>query len=91
MARATRICQTSAAATCGKVLRARGVLAVQHGQIDEAKRYFEQSLQFARAHQDRFLEVTALLNVGLTLLREDHFDEAIDWTEAAYQASTALV
>ena len=90
LGRATRVCQTSAAATCGKVLRARGVLAVQHGQIDEAKRYFEQSLQFARAHQDRFLEVTALLNVGLTLLREDHFDEAIDWTEAAYQASTAL-
>jgi CHAT domain-containing protein len=90
LTQATRMCQESSEATCGNVIRARGVLAVQHGQIDDAKRYFEQSLQFARAHQDRFLEVTALLNVGLTLLREDHFDEAIDWTEAAYQASTAL-
>ena len=87
---AIQSCQAFADAACGDVIRARGVLAVQHGQIDSAKQFFEQSLQFARVHNDRFLEVTALLNLGLTSLRENHFDEAIDWTDAASQSSTVL-
>ena len=87
---ATQICQVSSEAACGDVIRARGVLAVQHGQIEAAKQFFAQSLEFARSHHDHLLEVTALLNLGLTSLREEHFDEAIDWTDAAYQASTAF-
>ena len=87
---AEQLCQESLQTTCGDVMRGRGVLAVQHGQIDIAKQSFGQSLQFSRTHSDHFLEETALLNLGATSLREGHFDEAIDWTEAAYQASTAL-
>jgi CHAT domain-containing protein/Flp pilus assembly protein TadD len=87
---ATQMCRVSSEAACGDVIRARGVLAVQHGQIDAAKEFFEQSLEFARAHNDQFLEATALLNLGLTSLQEEHFDEAIDWTDAAYQRSTTL-
>jgi CHAT domain-containing protein/Tfp pilus assembly protein PilF len=90
LGQATQMCQVSSEVTCGDLIRARGVLAVQHGQIDAAKQFFELSLEFARAHNDHFLEVTALLNLGLTSLREEHFDEAIDWTDAAYQASTTL-
>jgi CHAT domain-containing protein/Tfp pilus assembly protein PilF len=88
--RATQMCHASPEATCGDVIRARGVLAVQHEQIDSAKQFFAESLQFARAHNDHFLEATALLNLGLTSLREEHLDEAIDWTGAAYQVSTRL-
>ena len=84
---AVHMCQMSLEVTCGDVSRARGILAVQQGRIEEARRFFEQSLQFARAHNDHFLEITALLNLGLTSLREEHFDEAIDWTDAAYRAS----
>ena len=87
---AKQMCQVSSEMACGDVIRARGVLAVQHGQIDSAKHFFEQSLEFARSHNDQFLEATALLNLGLTSLQEEHFDEAIDWTEAAYQRSTKL-
>ncbi len=87
---ASRLCETSSVLTCGDVLRARGVLAVQRGELGSAKNYFMQSLEFARARNARFLEATALLNLGLTALREEHFDEAIDWTDAAYQASSKL-
>jgi len=87
---ATQTCQVSSEATCGDVIRARGSLAVQMGQIETAKQLFEQSLQFARSHNDHFLGETALLNLGLTSLREGYFDEAIDWTNAAYQTSTKL-
>jgi CHAT domain-containing protein len=90
LAQATRMCQISSEVTCGDAIRACGVLAVQHGQIEAAKQFFEQSLQFARDHNDHFLEATALINLGLTSLQEEHFDEAIDWTEAAYQASANL-
>jgi CHAT domain-containing protein len=90
LAQATQMCQVSPEITCGDVIRARGVLAVQHGQMDLAKQLFEQSMQFARAHDDHFLEATALLNLGLTSLREEHFDEAIEWTNAAYRVSTGL-
>jgi CHAT domain-containing protein len=90
LGQATQMCLVSSEARCGDVLRARGVLAVQRGQIDSAKQFFAQSLEFARAHSDHFLEATALLNLGLTALRQEHFDEAIDWTDAAYQASTTL-
>ncbi|MGA7292822.1 MAG: CHAT domain-containing protein [Terriglobales bacterium] len=87
---ATQMCQVSSEATCGDVIRARGSLAVQHGQIEAAGQLYGQSLRFAHAHDDHFLEETALLNLGLISLREGRFDEAIDWTNAAYQAATIL-
>lgn len=87
---AVQMCQISSAITCGDVIMARGILALQHGQTEAAKELFEHSLQFARAHDDHFLEENALLNMGATLLREQHFDEAMDWTHAAYQAATTF-
>jgi CHAT domain-containing protein/Flp pilus assembly protein TadD len=87
---ASGMCQASPEPTCGDVMRSLGVLALQKGEIDSAKSFFTQSLEFARAHSDNFLEETALLNLGATYLGERHFDEAIDWTTAAYQASTAF-
>ena len=90
LVQAEQICQASPETTCGEVSRAFGVLDLQRDQIDAAKKYFEQSLQFARSHGDHFLEETALLDLGATALREVHYDEAIDWFEAAYKSATAL-
>jgi CHAT domain-containing protein len=90
LAQAIQICHDSPQITCGDVTRARGLLALQRGQPDAAKQFFEQSLQFAYSHKDPFLEATSLLNLGLTSLREQHFDEAIDLTDSAYRRSTIL-
>ena len=90
LGRAIQMCRTSLEPKCGDVIRARGSLAVQHGQIEAAEGLYRQSLDFARAHGDPFLEETNLLNLGLTSLRQGRFDEAIDWTNAAYRASTIL-
>jgi CHAT domain-containing protein/Tfp pilus assembly protein PilF len=84
------LCKTADYAACGGVLRARGVLAVDRGQLNEARHYFLESLSYARSHRDRFLEVTALLNLGATGLRSDHFDEAADWSRAAQRAAQDL-
>jgi CHAT domain-containing protein len=89
-AQAEQLCSMSSDAACGGVIRGRGILAVQQGQFVKARQYFEQTLAFARTHADPFLEATALLNLGLDSLREQHYDEAIDWTTSAYQSSTSL-
>jgi CHAT domain-containing protein len=75
---------------CGSVMRAHGVLANQRGESEEAHRFFQQSLSFARAHGNGLLEVTALLNLGAVSLKNEHFDEAIDWSDAAYHAAETL-
>jgi CHAT domain-containing protein len=74
---------------CGDVLRAHGVLANQRGDKKSARSFFQQSLSSAQSHGDRLLEATALLNLGAVSLQE-HPDEAIDWSEAAYRVSASL-
>ncbi len=90
LGQAEQLCTVPKDAACGKVASARGVLAVQQGQLGVARQFFEQALGLARAAGDHLLEATALLNLGLVSLRQQHFDEAIDRTKAADQASSAL-
>jgi CHAT domain-containing protein/Tfp pilus assembly protein PilF len=87
---ATALCDGSASASCGYVLKARGLLATERNQSGPAERLFELSLGFARSHGDVLLESYALLNLGYESLAEGHFDEAIDRSEAAYQIAKAI-
>ena len=87
--RADSLCSEFTDAGCGGVSRALGVLAIERRHLTEAQRHFEDSLSFARSHGDPFLEATALLNLGALALLEEHFDQAADWSSAAYQASKA--
>jgi len=90
LGQAEQLCGTLQEVTCGEVYRARGVLLLQQGQPTSAKHLFEQTATFAHLHGDQFLEATALLNLGLGALSEQHFDEAIDWTDDAYRTSSSL-
>jgi len=83
-------CKASLDAACGEVFRACGNLAWERGQLPEAKQFYQQSLAFARARNDRFLESSALLNLGAAALHEDHFEDAIDWLEPALHLSNSL-
>ena len=87
---ATTLCDTSASASCGYVLKARGLLASERNQSESAERLFELSLAFARSQGDALLESYALLNLGFESLAEGRFDEAIDRSEAAYHAAKAV-
>jgi CHAT domain-containing protein len=90
LADAQVLCSASEEVTCGDVFRARGVLLLQQGDPSRAKHLFERTAAFARLHGDPFLDATASLNLGLGALREQHFDEALDWTDAAYRAASSL-
>ncbi len=87
---AANICSIAMRADCGGVLRARGILAMEQGRASEARQLLLDSLSFARAHQDRWLETTALLNLGWICLQTDHYDEAVDWSRSAYREAQQL-
>jgi CHAT domain-containing protein/Tfp pilus assembly protein PilF len=87
---ATKLCDVSESASCGYVLKARGLLSTELNQWESADRLFELSLAFARSHGDALLESHALLNLGYESLGRGRFDEAIDRSEAAYQAAKAI-
>ena len=87
---ADRLCRAWPDASCGEVIQARGLIANEQGQLVHARQWFELSLAFSRTHADRFLESTSLLNLGAVSLKQEHFDEAIDLSDASYQVSRAL-
>jgi CHAT domain-containing protein/Tfp pilus assembly protein PilF len=80
-------CEGAAYPACGDVLRARGILAAETGQLAEARQFFLESLSFSRVHHDRLLEATALLSLSWVALQVGHFDEALDWSDSANRAA----
>lgn len=88
--RAELICKSADYPACGSVLRARGVYAIDRGQLNEARHYFLDSLSYARSHHDEFLESTALVNLTVFALQSDHYDEAADWSKAAQRVALEL-
>ena len=87
---ADSLCVRAPFAACGGVSRARGVLAFDHGQFVEARRFFLESLHFTRSHSDKWLEANARLNLSAVALEDSHLDEAVDWSESAYSVATAV-
>lgn len=90
LAQAEALCAASLAENCGEIYRARGVLAVERGEFSSARRYFLDGLSFARKHHDRLLESNSYVNLGTVSLQESHYDEALDWSKAAYEAAGQL-
>jgi len=87
---AASLCDASASASCGYVLKARGLLADERNQSESAERLFELTLAFAHAHEDALLESHALLNMGNESLAQGRFDEAIDRSETAYRTAKSV-
>jgi CHAT domain-containing protein len=83
-------CLTSGSDVIGQVFIPLGMLQVARGEYNRAQILFEKSLQFARQRSNRFLEAVALLKLSNTALQQEHFEEAIDWANAAYSAARAL-
>jgi CHAT domain-containing protein len=87
---AEEICKIASYASCGYLLRTRGLLAVRQGVPLLARQFFFDSLLFARSHQDRWAEVGALNNLGFASLQMDRYDEAVDWLRIARQSAVEL-
>jgi CHAT domain-containing protein len=87
---AASLCGASESDSCGDLLQAQGLLASERAQTSSAERLYIQSLAFARAHNKRFLEATSLLNLGFESLAQEHFDEAVDRSQASYESAKSV-
>ncbi len=87
---AERVCNGTAYAACGALPRVRGIMEMVRGRPIEAQRYFLECLSFARTHQDRWLQTTALVNLGWASLQNEHYDEAVNWSLSAYGNATEM-
>lgn len=87
---AGRICTHHECAYCGDLLRARGAMSITRGDFRSAREDLLSSLAHARKYNDRFAQANAFLNLGVISLQNDHLDEALDWSNSAYQLATEL-
>ncbi len=87
---ATTLCASHTSMHCGYVFKARGHLEAEENRWEPAERLYELTLAFARAHGDTSLESQALINLGNVSLTQERYDEAIDRSEAGYQAAKTV-
>ena len=69
----------------GEAMLRQGTMASLQWDLKNADTLFKSSLQFARSHNDPFLEASALGSLGLVAARMEHYDESIDWNRQALQ------
>lgn len=90
LAEAGALCNSATFNSCGEVLQARGIFAVQDNDFSRARELFLAAHVFAESHGDRYLDASAVLNLGWSALHVDHFDEALDWLTVATRLSGAI-
>jgi CHAT domain-containing protein/Tfp pilus assembly protein PilF len=82
-ANADRVCAMHNYSPCADVIGARGNMEMARGNYAQAQILFEHVLDSARAVGDRLWEADMLLNLSWAAEEQAHFDEAIDWSDAA--------
>ena len=90
LTQAAILCKRSYFLSCGDVLQARGNLTVRQEHLVVARKLFFDTYAFAHLHQNRFLEASASLSLGWDAIQVGHFDEAVEWSNAAYRMTTDL-
>jgi CHAT domain-containing protein len=87
LADADRFCSASDSPACADVIRTQAKLEMERGHFANAQGLFERVLVSARARGNPFREASALLDLSWSANEETHFDEALDWANAARQVS----
>jgi CHAT domain-containing protein/tetratricopeptide (TPR) repeat protein len=85
LAESRNLCGIQVYSTCGGMLQAQGIEALEQGDFGTAKDFLTRSLAFGRSHNDRILETTALSYLGVLALHIERYDEALDWSRSAYR------
>ena len=83
------LCLSAFLSACADVQLARGILAIEAGKLVDARQIFLEGLAIARKRSDRRMETSSLLNLGVIADRSEHYDDAVDWSTAAYRLAIA--
>lgn len=86
---AEALCARTDFRACSDLTSVRGSLEMQLGHFAKAQTYFEHALSLAQARADHSLEAHAYLSLSWAADEQTHFDEALDWANAAHQISDA--
>lgn len=73
-----------------EVLNNQGALNIDRGDYSSAEAILRQALSLSRQYPNQVQEADALGNLGLVATKQGHFDEAIDWNQAALNLSRSL-
>lgn len=87
---AEALCASSEYPECADVPLARGGLEMQRGHFDAADAAFRRSLSLGRARSNDFAVANALLSLGWCALQQEHFDQTMEWSEAAYKQALSI-
>ncbi len=60
------------------------------GSFPDAENAFQQALALARSEKDQFAEANALLSLGWSALQQEHYDQTMEWSDAAYKSAVAI-
>jgi CHAT domain-containing protein len=82
-------CAYSNYLSCEDVVSGRGALEMERAHYDQAQVFFERVLARTRASKDQVGEADALLDLSWSANEQTHFDEALDWANAARQVALA--
>jgi len=74
----------------GEVALRKGTLSLLLGDSAAAETEYQFALRSARKQTDRFLETSALGSLGLVALKLEHYDESIEWDQAALRLSQSI-
>ena len=87
---AAKLCATESYPDCVDLALDQGVMEMARGSFIRAQDGFMQALQLSRERGHRFKEATALLDLSWSALEQEHFDQAIYWSNAASALSLRI-
>jgi CHAT domain-containing protein len=90
LAQADALCAAMDAAVCSHVLDVHWTLAMEQGQPHQAQLFSHQEVALTRKFGQLFEEANALMNLAVSCLQEEHYDEAIDWLNASNRVAAPL-
>ena len=90
LSQALRDCDSFRCESAGKLAGVAGAVRVDENRTNDAQEFFLTSLRISRQRSDRFLEASALLNLGVVAMGKEHFDESIDWSEQSQKIAREI-
>ncbi len=87
--KAEELASTESSSLRSEIAVNRGTVFAFQNDLTAARTQYRQALSLATASGDTYFEANALGGLGLTYLREERYDEAIDWLSAALDKSRA--
>jgi CHAT domain-containing protein len=74
----------------GEVSLRNGTVCFRKGDTPGAEAAYRKALKIARQQNDRFLEASSLVGLGVTAIKQGHYDESVDWNSAALRLSRSI-